>query len=108
MAAMKIARVEWSNAWGGRCSQHRLDWLAPGVENDLLDDFSQKLAPHARADYDRLNDIPKFCGTEERWGQTCDVNVKRTALYQIGKLADYADFACERMVCTEQSVCDKP
>lgn len=108
IAAMKFAKIEWDNAWQGRCSQHRLDWLAPGVEYGLLDDFAQRLGRRELANYERFNDTRKFCGTDERWGQTCDVNVKRKALHEIGKLADFADFACKRMVCTEQSVCDKP
>jgi hypothetical protein len=108
IASVKLARVEWDNAWKGRCLRHRLDWLAPGVESDLLDDFGQKLDPRAYPRYDRLNDIPKFCGADERWGQSCDVNVKRRALHKMGLLADFAEFACDRMICIGQSDCHKP
>lgn len=104
-AGMKLAAVEWDTAWKGQCSRHRLDWFAPGSESDLIDDFAQTLDSSARSKYDRVNDIPKFCGTGERWGQSCDVNVKRLALYETGKLVDFAKFACVRVACTEQSVC---
>jgi hypothetical protein len=108
IASMKLATVEWDGVWKGQCSRHRLDWLAPGVESDLLDDFGQTLDPRAHSRYDRLDDPPKFCGTDERWGQSCDVSVKRRALREMGMLADFAKFACARVVCTEQSDCDRP
>src|SRR3954469_18321241 len=74
----------WLRLLSARCPSHKIsEWISPGVESDLLDDFAGKL-PHRRSlTYVRLANVAKVCGVADRWGQSCDVNVKRHALREM-------------------------
>jgi hypothetical protein len=99
----------WSRLLSAQCPSHRIyQWISPGVESALLDDFADKLPRRQSSTYERLANIDRVCGVANRTGQSCDVSVKRHALRQMGLLGSFAQFACARAVCTDFSDCDAP
>ena len=99
----------WSRLLSARCPSHHIyEWISPGVESDLLDGFAAKLPLRQSLTYVRLANVNKVCGVADRWGQSCDVNVKRHALRDMRLLGSFAGFACARAVCTDFSDCEVP
>ena len=99
----------WTSALDARCPSHRIaEWMSPGVEVDLLDTYVATLSKERRRMFQRIANVPKVCNAFFRFGQSCDVNVKRHGVRKLMLLGQFADFACSKAVCTEASDCDPP
>ena len=100
---------EWSRLLSAQCPSHKIyEWISPGVESDLLDDFAARLPHKQSLAYVRLANVNKVCSVADRMGQSCDVNAKRHTLIEMGLLGGFARFACSKVVCTDFSDCDAP
>src|SRR4051794_7006317 len=99
----------WAKSLSARCPGHNIyEWIAPGAESDLIDSYAAKLPRRQSQSYRRLAEVGRVCGAADRWGQSCDVIVKRHTLRQMGLLGSFAGFACSRAVCTDVSDCHVP
>jgi hypothetical protein len=99
----------WSRLLQAQCPSHKIyQWISPGVESDLLDEFAAKLPHKQSVTYVGLANVNRVCGVADRWGQSCDVTVKRHALREMGLLGRFAGFACSRAICTDFSECYVP
>jgi hypothetical protein len=84
------------------CPSHHLKWL-PDVWDDLPFEFERTLSPTLRHRITSSEDFGS-CSKEEL-GFYCEGSVSLEAYRRAGILKRFTQYACNRFVCTEGSVC---
>ena len=99
------AREVWADFYHDAkltCPSHHLEWL-PDVWADLPGEFEHTLAPALRRRVSRSEDFGACA--KEKIGFDCEGSVSLTAYRRAGILHRFTQYACNRFVCTEGSVC---